>query len=56
MLLFVKPASPVYFSFNQSWAFPGLLKKTATSNQPTVFLSQQISTGHHPPAKRTGFV
>jgi hypothetical protein len=27
LLLFVKLASPVYFSFNQSWAFPGLLKK-----------------------------
>jgi hypothetical protein len=27
MLLFVKLASPVYFSFNQSWAFPGLFQK-----------------------------
>jgi hypothetical protein len=28
--------------------------KTATSNQPTIFFSQQISTSHQPPAKRTG--
>jgi hypothetical protein len=28
--------------------------KSATSNQPAVLLSEQISTSHQPPAKRTG--